>query len=105
MKMKKKTIGKIIMVWLLTAVFMLPFVVRFVHSHYIDTTCVGCDGHAHHDSDNCPVCHFALFSFVKAEQIELAVVAASGVILPDARRDNPYLRFVASCYVRGPPSA
>ncbi|MDR1673363.1 MAG: hypothetical protein LBS09_07915 [Bacteroidales bacterium] len=103
--MKKKASGKIILIWLLAAVFMLPFVVKSVHSHCIDVACAGCDGHTHHDSDNCPVCQFALFSFVKADQVEFAVAVSSGMMLPVIRRDKSYLCFVCPCYVRGPPAA
>ncbi|MDR1667258.1 MAG: hypothetical protein LBS03_06160 [Bacteroidales bacterium] len=105
METKKKTTGKIIMLWLLVAVLVLPFVVKSVHYHCIDTICAGCGGHTHHDSDNCPVCQFALFSFVKAEQVELAVLTADSVILPAACRNIPPFRFVCPCRVRGPPAA
>ncbi|MDR0713526.1 MAG: hypothetical protein LBF89_04610 [Bacteroidales bacterium] len=102
--MKKKAGNKIIRVWLLIAVLMLPFVVKSVHVHRMNAVCIGCDGHEHHDSDNCPVCQFALFSFTEAEQTELAVVTACGAIRTAVCGDKPFLRFICPCLVRGPPA-
>jgi hypothetical protein len=89
-------------IWLLLAVFALPFTAKSIHLRHIDTDCAG---HAHHDSDNCPVCHFALFSFIKAEQIELSAAIPHSFTRSSVCRDKPYICFVCSCCVRGPPAA
>ncbi|MDR1097045.1 MAG: SurA N-terminal domain-containing protein [Tannerella sp.] len=66
---------KIWVVWLLLAVFTLPFAVKAVHSYRTaGPSGHGCSGtsHSHHDYSDCPVCQFTLSSFTEA------TVAGSG---------------------------
>ena len=66
--------------WLLLALFMLPMVVKSVHVCQVETELAA--GHQStgqhsqsHNGDNCAICHFAFFNYMKATNIQLDGVA------------------------------
>ena len=76
--------------WLLLAIFMMPMVTKAVHVCNVHNLTENCNTKvAGHNADSCSICHFAFFSFNKAENIVfhciLAVAAIATVFFFKAR--------------------
>lgn len=71
-RMISKGKNRIIVSWLLLAVFALPLITKTIHiyeNEYETECCTHSGDHraSKHDCDSCPVCQFTLSSFVKTE--------------------------------------
>jgi hypothetical protein len=96
-------------VWLLLAVFTLPFAVKTVHRSRTagdpEHSCSG-ESHSHHDYSDCPVCRFILSPFIETGVVEsgfrviLFNFEPAVSIQPGSRQQVPL-----SCGLRGPPPA
>jgi hypothetical protein len=91
--------------WLLLALFMMPMVTKAVHVCNIHDLAENCNTKAaSHNVDSCSICHFAFFSFNKAENIVfncvLAVTSIVAVFFFKARYSFEELTIVS---LRAPP--
>lgn len=106
-RVKKLEVWKI---WLLLAVFTLPFVVKTVHIYHTEEhsehTCCSDKSHSHHDCNNCLICQFTLSAFTEAA----AVCYDFRVIYFDFGpiiffQNNPYQQVTITYGLRAPPAA
>ncbi|MCR5077154.1 MAG: hypothetical protein K6A82_03850 [Prevotella sp.] len=76
----KHSTKRIFIAWMLLALFMLPMAVKSVHVCQVDgqlSTATHSTGHHSqgHNADDCAICNFAFFSFLKAATVHLDAVA------------------------------
>jgi len=114
--MGKKHIKRILGVWLMTAVFAMPFVVRSMHTfvaEYGSSHCISHCSHHHgednhhgnsHDCNTCPVCKYVISSFDRTETVSLAIHSSTSCsILPVANAEKGFTPFYATISLRAPP--
>lgn len=60
---------KVWTIWLLLAIFTLPFAVKAIHVHsaeeHSEHGCCPDKSHSHHDCNDCLICQFALSTFTE----------------------------------------
>ncbi|MDR1896054.1 MAG: hypothetical protein LBR10_04600 [Prevotellaceae bacterium] len=98
-------INKLVIIWLLLTVFVLPLVVQAIHIHHHHRHDICCkeNGHHHHDCNNCPICNFTFSSFVKSDFIELLCTQALYPYEPAVCIEKIYISVDLSRRLRGPP--
>lgn len=101
----KHSTKRSIIAWLLLALFMMPMVTKAVHVCNVHDLAENCNTKAaSHNVDSCSICHFAFFSFNKAENIVfncvLAVTSIVAVFFFKARYSFEELSIVS---LRAPP--
>lgn len=81
MNFYKHSTKKAFMAWLLLVVFALPMVVKTLHVCHLEEyaessqqTSVSAQHAVGHNADDCQICHFAFFSFLKADTIYLGTI-------------------------------
>ena len=104
---------RIIIIWLLAAVFLFPYIIKSVHiynechsNHTADCShAEEKENECHqHNCDSCLICHFTLSLFTEAESrnYHSAIRVLDCVILP-AYRENVYIPYFTANPLRAPP--
>ncbi|MDR1182007.1 MAG: hypothetical protein LBL13_08525 [Bacteroidales bacterium] len=98
---------KVWLVWLLLAIFTLPFVVKAIHIHHTaehsEHSCSD-KSHSRHDCGNCPVCQFILSSFTEATVVDYDFRVMHSNFEPIISfQNNPYQQVLISYGLRAPP--
>ncbi|MDR1981168.1 MAG: hypothetical protein LBQ39_06060 [Tannerellaceae bacterium] len=107
MDVKRSVTYRMLVVGLFSALLLVPGALKSVHMHHHAGDCCAEDEQhaAHHDCDNCPVCHFTLSLFVEAEPFDILFLPACYSLEPSSGRKKIYLSPFFPCYLRGPPVA
>jgi hypothetical protein len=98
---------KVWVVWLLLAVFAIPFAVKTVHiyhtAEHLEHSCHD-ESHAHHDCHDCSVCQFTLSSFTEATVAAYDFKVVSYHVRPVISfQKKPYQKVLISYGLRAPP--
>lgn len=78
--MKRNGVNKLLMVWLLLAIFMVPVITQTVHAFHNDDcggTCSHTEKKEHrhnHDCKTCYICKFTFSQFVESESFHSFIV-------------------------------
>jgi hypothetical protein len=94
--------NKVVVVWLLLALFVTPYVVKPIHTFHHAGACSEC-AHSLCDSDNCPVCHFTLPHFVAAETPVFSFLWVFTAFEPAIYQEKGSVSDIPSRHLRGPP--
>jgi hypothetical protein len=103
--MEKVKRHKVWIVWLLLAVFTIPFAVKAVHIYHASErhSCHN-ESHAHHDCNDCPVCQFTLPSFTEATVVDYDFKAVPYHVKPVISfQKKPYQKVLIAYGLRAPP--
>jgi hypothetical protein len=100
---------KVWVVWLLLAVFALPFAAKTAHIYHTanheEHGCSDKSQSSHHDCNNCPVCQFTLSSFTEATFIDYDFRTIISDFEPAISFQNkPYQQVLFSYGLRAPPA-
>ncbi|MDR1981595.1 MAG: hypothetical protein LBQ39_08270 [Tannerellaceae bacterium] len=105
MDVRRSVTYRMVAVGLFSALLLSPYALKSAHIHHHSGDCAAGEHAAHHDCDDCPVCHFTLSLFVEAEPFDLLFLPAVYSFEPCAGRKKVYLSPFLPCYLRGPPVA
>lgn len=98
---------KVWAVWLLLAVFTLPFAVKSVHIyHTAEHSQHNCSdpSYEHHNCSDCPICQFALSSFTEAVVLGYDFrIILYGFVYVIPFQNNPYQQVLIPYGLRAPP--
>lgn len=116
--MKRLSINKGVLVWLLSVVFIFPYIAKSAHLYY---ECKENICHCHHNSEcslpndkhhnfpehdctNCQICQFTLPYFTKAESFhQLSIIRKLNIIIDSVDQENIYIPVFTTRYLRAPP--
>ena len=115
--MKMTTTKRIIIVWLLSVILMIPHVVKSVHgfeechSGSYSYSSGNTDkketqnNHHEHNCDDCTICRFVVPFFTETEQSPyISVIRELNIIISPACREELYISYVSTYNLRAPPS-
>lgn len=110
-KVRKNTINKIILPYLLSGIFILPFIVKSFHTY--DVRCESeihqcVDNHASssskHDCKTCQICQFTLPYFTSPESSnQTSLLLLFKIERTTAYKEKQYFSVIHSHYLRAPP--
>ncbi len=114
--MKKITTNKVILVWMLSAIFVLPHVVKSVHicqNAYQENVCHNHEcsqpenkhqDYPEHNCTDCFVCQFTLAFFTETESFnQLIIDRQLNAIIYSVYQEDIYIPFFTSHHLRAPP--
>ncbi|MDR0348104.1 MAG: hypothetical protein LBH90_01250 [Tannerella sp.] len=110
--MDRKTIHQVIGVYLLSGIFLLPFIVKSIHIYAdqsYDKLYAGSghsSGKTHHDCNSCPVCLFTYSTFTASDPLSLTVHPVfadhtKAIVITKTY----YADTFSTHFLRGPPEA
>jgi hypothetical protein len=102
-------VNKIVIAWLLSVVFVLPFIAKAVHiyeNEYCTSACshTGHDESTKHDCNTCHVCQFSLSFFTEADFTSFDAIPITfyiDIIIP--YKGKLYNSITHLNYLRAPP--
>ncbi|MCC8172963.1 MAG: hypothetical protein LIO65_00760 [Odoribacter sp.] len=106
--MKRFNLQKIMIVWLLLAIFIFPDVIKSFHMPHCGCHNEVCETkkekkQREHDCETCLICHFSFYSFLPSEEIKLTESFSEYFSTQFYNEQEHYVSSVNSCYKRGPP--
>ncbi|MDR1170867.1 MAG: hypothetical protein LBL24_00275 [Bacteroidales bacterium] len=99
---------KILVIWLLSVVFILPFAVTTVHIYHIYHTAEHLEHSCSdsHDCSDCPICRFILSFFTETAVVDAGFKVISFSFKPVIFFQNkPFRQLLISYGLRAPPLA
>jgi len=112
--MKRYGTNKVIVVWLLSAIFMIPVISQALHAIHtecgVELCCSHADdkdhSHPKHDCKTCPVCKFTFSHFVESNSFDsFKIVSQFHHTETVTYQERIYHSFFTTNYRRGPPYA
>ncbi|MDR3260298.1 MAG: hypothetical protein LBT78_00530 [Tannerella sp.] len=100
--MKQVVKYKVVIVWLLLAVFVTPYVAKPIHTCHHGSAYSECT-HSLCDCDNCPVCHFTLPFFIEAETPAFSSLRGFTALVSAIYQEKNCISDIPSHHLRGPP--
>ncbi|AUI48739.1 hypothetical protein K0E65_04560 [Bacteroides fragilis] len=107
MGMRRNTIHRIWLAWMLLMTFMPLSVVKVFHNHCDETsaTCTNTQpGKTHHACDTCPICQFMLSPFIETSPALLTYIPFYIRWETGTFQDKKLATAFYPHYLRGPPS-
>ncbi|MDR2919888.1 MAG: hypothetical protein LBV72_11050 [Tannerella sp.] len=108
--MKSNNVNRIVLAWLLSVIFIIPYVAKGIHIYQnecCEELCSHCDGHhSHqHNCDTCPVCQFALSTFIEADfdKPDSGLTEFCSTLIYFLYNDKKYDSITHLDYLRAPP--
>lgn len=107
-RVKRNRTNRVVIAWLLSAVFLLPVVTKTIHVYQN-----GCGGeacahsdehHSNHDSSSCSICQFTFYSFVATDFCQVGVFLTESYysfFIPD--REKGFRSDILFGFLRAPP--
>ncbi|MCK9155479.1 MAG: hypothetical protein M0P12_05135 [Paludibacteraceae bacterium] len=102
--MERLTKHRVLIVWLMMAIFALPFIVKIVHICTSEEVECCADGD-HHDCNTCPVCQFTLSTFTESPVISYDFTVTPVYYEPFISYCEDIHKFAHEAYgLRAPPT-